>query len=265
MLAALKKNHSIYIMIVHKDTREFGVPRFGPDYGQAIYSWILQNYREMDLAVDLGSVPLIGKKFGIRFMVRIPDEELKSSEIPRLTSLGEYLSRGQDDRRFPSRTVERRHTVTGRNFFGSVALLGIAQLFFHPPRQQFAPAGNLKPLVERLYVNMDGIFAEFQLRRDLFFRIPASKSSSVCRSRRDNGSFAIGSAFPSTNCSPINRQNPTMSCRFFKTDGGTVPVSAAGEVACSGTCSARVNRASAPTSPILDSFTCVMPSPIQAN
>jgi hypothetical protein len=68
MLAALKKSPPDFIMIVHKDTSEFGHPYFGRDYGRSLYDWIENHYGEAWL---LGNEPLQGHHFGIRVMTRL--------------------------------------------------------------------------------------------------------------------------------------------------------------------------------------------------
>ncbi|MGA2582016.1 MAG: hypothetical protein ABSG31_01970 [Tepidisphaeraceae bacterium] len=68
MLTALQHSPPDFIMIVHKDTTEFGHPYFGRDYGRSIYDWIENHYGEAWL---LGSEPLQGRHFGIRVMTRV--------------------------------------------------------------------------------------------------------------------------------------------------------------------------------------------------
>jgi hypothetical protein len=66
MLDSLKHSPPDYILLVHKDTSEFGLARFGRDYGKEIYAWIVAHYQERPLNVDLGAEPLQGNQFGIR-------------------------------------------------------------------------------------------------------------------------------------------------------------------------------------------------------
>jgi hypothetical protein len=69
MLAALRRRPPDDILIVHKQTSEFGVPFFGRDYGQSIYQWITGNYRPQPVPIDLGATPLQGNRFGIQLWV----------------------------------------------------------------------------------------------------------------------------------------------------------------------------------------------------
>jgi hypothetical protein len=71
MIDALQKSPPNVIMIVQKDTSEFGVPLFGRDYGNGIYTWIIENYEDVGpyLYVDLGASPR-GSAFGIGVMAR---------------------------------------------------------------------------------------------------------------------------------------------------------------------------------------------------
>ena len=45
MLAEWKSSPPKAVLLVHKDTSEYGYPFFGRDYGQAIQAWVLANYR----------------------------------------------------------------------------------------------------------------------------------------------------------------------------------------------------------------------------
>ena len=69
MLQALRRHPPDYILIVHKQTSEFGVKFFGHDYGRAIYQWIVEHYRPQEVPIDLGPLPLRDDRFGIRLMV----------------------------------------------------------------------------------------------------------------------------------------------------------------------------------------------------
>jgi len=68
MLEALRRRPPDYILIVHKDTREFGVRFFGTDYGRELFAWIASHYQPEPLPVDLGAVPLREDRFGIRLL-----------------------------------------------------------------------------------------------------------------------------------------------------------------------------------------------------
>lgn len=49
MLAALTAAPPDVILLVHRDTSEYGVPAFGRDYGAALYEWVKANYRATKL------------------------------------------------------------------------------------------------------------------------------------------------------------------------------------------------------------------------
>jgi hypothetical protein len=69
MLAGLKKRPPDYVVLVHKDTSEFGVGRFGIDrrYGQQMMDWVNQRYEPL---VRIGDEPFRGNGFGIKILVR---------------------------------------------------------------------------------------------------------------------------------------------------------------------------------------------------
>jgi hypothetical protein len=69
MLEALRRRPPDDILIVHKQTSEFGVRFFGQEYGQSIDQWIAANYREQPVSIDLGASPLRDNRFGIRLLV----------------------------------------------------------------------------------------------------------------------------------------------------------------------------------------------------
>jgi len=68
MLAALRAAAPDTIVLVHKDTREYGVRFFGRDYGRRLYAWIRRNYREV---ATFGARPLRGGRFGIALLRRL--------------------------------------------------------------------------------------------------------------------------------------------------------------------------------------------------
>jgi 4-amino-4-deoxy-L-arabinose transferase-like glycosyltransferase len=56
------------VVIVHKDTSEYGLPLFGSDYGQALYDWVRRSYVS---ELRLGQPPLQqGTRFGIEVLDR---------------------------------------------------------------------------------------------------------------------------------------------------------------------------------------------------
>jgi hypothetical protein len=62
MVATFATHPPDYILLVHKDTSEYGGRFFGFDYGKHLYSWIRTHYRDTRL---FGAPPLQGSKFGI--------------------------------------------------------------------------------------------------------------------------------------------------------------------------------------------------------
>jgi hypothetical protein len=83
MLLAIQKSPPDLVMIVHKDTSEFGARFFGQDYGQAIGGWIAGNYRETGL---IGSEPLSDFHMGIRLMGPIAAHGTSPSSAAESTS-----------------------------------------------------------------------------------------------------------------------------------------------------------------------------------
>lgn len=49
MLAALRSAPPDMILLIHRDTSEYGVPSFGRDYGAQLYEWVKANYRATKL------------------------------------------------------------------------------------------------------------------------------------------------------------------------------------------------------------------------
>ncbi len=68
ILAAFEAHPPDFVMLVHKDTSEYGFPLFGPDYGTALAAWIQQRYEPLR---QIGQPPLVpGTVFGILLMRR---------------------------------------------------------------------------------------------------------------------------------------------------------------------------------------------------
>jgi hypothetical protein len=57
-----------YVMLIHKDTSEYGLPFFGPDYGTRLASWVQERYEPVRLYGDPPLLP--GSRFGIRVLRR---------------------------------------------------------------------------------------------------------------------------------------------------------------------------------------------------
>lgn len=71
ILDSLKTHPPDFIVLVHKDTSEYGFKFFGRDYGQQIYAWIAANYRGVSL---VGSPPLQDDRPGLLLMQRVRQE-----------------------------------------------------------------------------------------------------------------------------------------------------------------------------------------------
>jgi hypothetical protein len=67
MLSSMQAHPADYVMLVHRDTSEYGVPFFGRDYGRKLYAWIMAHYRPLTL---IGAPPLQDKRFGILLLRR---------------------------------------------------------------------------------------------------------------------------------------------------------------------------------------------------
>lgn len=76
MLGALANSPPDFVLLVHKDTSEFGGRFFGRDYGRKLFAWIESHYQEEVIPeLNLGSEPLRDGRFGIRLMVPRPAGE----------------------------------------------------------------------------------------------------------------------------------------------------------------------------------------------
>ena len=73
MLAAYKKNPPDYIVLIQRDSSEYGVPYFGlqKGYGFDVMQWVRQNYEPVYL---IGSEPLQSGAFGIRILKHLPPQ-----------------------------------------------------------------------------------------------------------------------------------------------------------------------------------------------
>jgi hypothetical protein len=67
MLASLQAHPPDYVMLVHRETPEYGVRYFGRDYARQIYTWVGQNFQPITV---IGALPFHGR-FGILLMQRI--------------------------------------------------------------------------------------------------------------------------------------------------------------------------------------------------
>jgi hypothetical protein len=69
VLASLQRRPPDYVLLVHKDTSEFGYWTFGDDpyYGLRIMTWINRHYEPAAL---IGAEPFAGSTFGIKVLKR---------------------------------------------------------------------------------------------------------------------------------------------------------------------------------------------------
>ena len=81
LLAQLEENPPDYVLLVHKETREFGVGYFGSDplYGRSILEWIELRYMPFGV---IGSPPLTDGRFGISVYTRRPDVAPAQGKAP---------------------------------------------------------------------------------------------------------------------------------------------------------------------------------------
>jgi hypothetical protein len=68
MLEALEAAPPDFVLLVHKDTSEFGYRFFGRNYGMFIRLWIRENYEEVAL---VGETPLVGDAVGMQLLRRM--------------------------------------------------------------------------------------------------------------------------------------------------------------------------------------------------
>ncbi len=73
ILEDLKSASPEYILLVHKDTSEYGYDFFGksPEYGKSIMDWVLQEYDEVAL---MGKEPLKNHLYGIKILRKSTDK-----------------------------------------------------------------------------------------------------------------------------------------------------------------------------------------------
>jgi hypothetical protein len=68
-----------FILLVHKDTSEFGARFFGKDYAQDLFRWIEREYKPI---VTWYAVPLQDERFGMRLLRRAPDANEPAPTAP---------------------------------------------------------------------------------------------------------------------------------------------------------------------------------------
>jgi hypothetical protein len=69
MRAALESAAPTWLVLVHKDTSEYGVPLFGRDYGRSFAPWIAAHYELIDTYGDAPLQP--GSRFGVAVLRRM--------------------------------------------------------------------------------------------------------------------------------------------------------------------------------------------------
>lgn len=67
MLASLQAHPPDLVMLVHRETGEFGARYFGRDYARSLYTWIGRNYRPISI---IGALPFQDGRFGMLLMKR---------------------------------------------------------------------------------------------------------------------------------------------------------------------------------------------------
>ncbi len=73
MLESLRATPPDYVLLVHKDTSEFGYRFLGRDYGVSVGSWIRTNYRDV---YRTGGLPFTEEGFGMLLLRRIEPIDL---------------------------------------------------------------------------------------------------------------------------------------------------------------------------------------------
>lgn len=68
VLEAYRSNPPDWIVLVHKDTSEFGFRFFGTDYARPLMRWIAQNYRTTKIG---NATPLVDEHFGVMVLQRL--------------------------------------------------------------------------------------------------------------------------------------------------------------------------------------------------
>jgi hypothetical protein len=67
IIASFAANPADYVMLIHRETSEYGVQYFGRDYAQQLYAWIKKNYHQV---AQIGAAPFTDGRFGIQLMQR---------------------------------------------------------------------------------------------------------------------------------------------------------------------------------------------------
>jgi hypothetical protein len=72
IVSSLRERPPDSLLLVHKDTSEYGLRFFGRDYGQQIFAWIESNYRPVS---STGAPPFRNARFGMLLMRRSDGQE----------------------------------------------------------------------------------------------------------------------------------------------------------------------------------------------
>lgn len=67
MLERFRSTPPDFVVLVHKDSSEFGARFFGQDYGRELYAWLVENY---GIVGQVGSQPFRDEQFGIALIRR---------------------------------------------------------------------------------------------------------------------------------------------------------------------------------------------------
>ena len=70
IVTALNESRPDIVVVVHKDTTEYGVPFFGTSaaYGKTIMDWVRRHYHQTAI---FGTEPFRGPDFGIQILERV--------------------------------------------------------------------------------------------------------------------------------------------------------------------------------------------------
>jgi hypothetical protein len=74
ILMSLRNCPPDYVLVVHKDTDEYGSRFFGRDYGEKIYRWVRAHY---EIVSSIGAPPLRDERFGMVLMRRVDAEQMR--------------------------------------------------------------------------------------------------------------------------------------------------------------------------------------------
>ena len=77
MLASLEAHSPDYLLLVHKDTSEFGYRFFGRDYARRIFNWAYRRYRPIE---RIGAWPLRDERFGLLLLERAASAQRKTAD-----------------------------------------------------------------------------------------------------------------------------------------------------------------------------------------